>query len=124
VVLKALSGVLTQDWTPHIDRRCHDVKGHGGSKGAVKEVAHAIQAGAGPLLGSGNQSKYRFVVKSDIADFDASMHHATLLALCERRVKDPRVLGLLAQCMNRVEVHQGEHHLIDIGVAKGCPLSP
>jgi RNA-directed DNA polymerase len=123
VVLKALSWVLTADWTPHIDSRCHHVKGHGGLKGAVKEVAHAIKAG-NPRLENGSSSEYHFVVKSDIADYYVSMHHATLLALCAKRVKDPRVLELLSQYMNRVEVHRGEHHLIDLGVAKGCPLSP
>jgi RNA-directed DNA polymerase len=120
VVLKALSWVLTQDWMPHIDSRCHHVKGHGGLKGAVKEVAHAIKDSAQRLMSGG----YRYVVKSDIADFYASMDHATLLELCERRVKDARVLELLSQYMNRVEIHRGEHHLIDLGVAKGCPLSP
>jgi hypothetical protein len=52
------------------------------------------------------------------------MHHATLLALCARRLKDTRVLGLLSQYINRVEVHRGDHKMMDLGVAKGCPLSP
>jgi retron-type reverse transcriptase len=87
-------------------------------------VAHAIKDGAQQLM----SGAYRFVVKSDIADFYASMHHDTLLALCERRVKDPRVLELLSQYMNRVEIHREKHQeghaLINIGVLKGYPLSP
>ena len=81
VVLKALSWVLTQDWAPHIDRRCHHVKGQGGLKGAVKEVAHAIQAG-GPQLRRG---AYHFVVQSDIADCYASMDHATFAKYSRRK---------------------------------------
>jgi hypothetical protein len=62
VVLKALSWVLTQDWAPHIDRRCHHVKSHGGLKGALKGLAQAIQAGERQQT----RSEYHFVVKSSL----------------------------------------------------------
>ena len=35
-----------------------------------------------------------------------------------------RVISLLQQYMNRVEVRSGHHDLITHGIAKGCPLSP
>jgi retron-type reverse transcriptase len=113
VVLKAVANTLTPLFSTVVDSRCHHIKGNGGLKGALRATRHAITSGG-----------YQHVVKSDIANFYASMDHDTLLTLCAKPIKDPRVLSLLNNYMNRVEVRHGDHQLIDIGVAKGCPLSP
>jgi RNA-directed DNA polymerase len=113
VVLKALTIVLTEVLTPVVDPRCHHVTGNGGLKGAVGAVRAKIKTG-----------QYRHLIKSDIANYYASMDHELLLGLCKKQIKDTRVINLLQQYMNRVEVHHGNHDLIEQGIAKGCPLSP
>ena len=115
VVLKAMSTVLTPIITDRIDTRCHHVKGNGGLKGAVNSIRAHLQD---------SENQFKFVVKSDIADFYASTSHEVLLEQCAKIFKDTRVLDVLQQYMNRVEVREGEHDLISIGIAKGCPLSP
>lgn len=113
IVLKAITQVLTTVIQPRMDRRCHHLKGNGGLKAGVNRVNQTL-----------SQRRYPFVIKSDIADFYASMPHDLLLAQCSKLIKDDRILALLQQYMNRVEVQHGNHNLIDIGIAKGCPLSP
>jgi hypothetical protein len=113
VALKAITLVLTEAVKPVVDLRCHHLKGNGGLKRGVNRVHDAIESGT-----------FNFAVKSDIADFYASMPHDLLLKQCGKIIKDHRILAILQQYMNRVEVHQGDHNLIDIGIAKGCPLSP
>ena len=66
-----------------------------------------------------------FLIKTDIADYYASIHHFTLLDQCQHVIKDKRVMRLLWQSLNRVHVHQGIHRLIEHkSISRGCPLSP
>ncbi len=113
VVLKAITLVLTEELQPKMDARCHHLKGNGGLKRGVNRVHDAIAPG-----------EFHYVVKSDIADFYASMDHEVLLAQCRQLIKDERIIKIIQQYMNRVEVHNGDHNLIKLGIAKACPLSP
>ena len=66
-----------------------------------------------------------FLIKTDIADYYASIHHFTLLDQCQHVIKDKRVMRLLWQSLNRVHIHQGIHRLIEHkSISRGCPLSP
>jgi len=111
VILKAISIVITPCIQKGIDRRCYHIKGNGGLKVAVNTVRQAAK-------------DYQFVVKSDIADYYASMDHAIVMEQCSELIKDVKILEIIKQYLNRVEVKQGEHSLIDRGIVKGCPLSP
>ena len=126
VVLKAMTIVLTPLLGTKMDRRCHHLTGNGGLKGAVNRVrgylTKQVSDGAGVV--SCDQNLYQFVIKSDIADFYASTSHDVLHQICSKHIKDRRVLDVLQQYMNRVELRFGEHDLIELGIAKGCPLSP
>jgi hypothetical protein len=113
VVLKAITLVLTEAIQPKSDSRCHHLKGNGGLKRGVNRVHDAIEP-----------SRFHYAVKSDIADFYASMDHEVLLAQCRKIIKDERIIKIIQQYMNRVEVNNGDHNLIETGIAKGCPLSP
>ena len=54
--------------------------------------------------------RYRYVLKADIQKFFPSVDHAILLELVERRIKDPRVLGLIRE----IVLHPGpqEPHVV------------
>jgi hypothetical protein len=111
VILKAFAFLLGSLLDQHIDRRCTHLKGRGGLKGACRSLrAH--------------QSSFRYVFKSDVASFYDSMNHDIVMQHAKTVIHDSRLLALLHQYLNRVEVHQGNHRLIEQGIPKGCPLSP
>ena len=111
VVLKALSLALTPVVQRRVDRRCHHVRGHGGLKGAINHCHQAIPG-------------HVFVLKSDVADFYASMDHEVLMSACRTLICDKSLLDLIAQYMTRLEITNGRYHALDRGIIKGCPLSP
>lgn len=111
VVLKALTLVLSVIVSQHVGKRCCHLKGHGGLKSGIRPVRN-------------NSSQYRYVIKSDVARVYDSMDHQMVLDHVKKGVGDKRIIALIAQYMNRVEVLQGEHQLIESGIPKGCPLSP
>jgi hypothetical protein len=111
IVLKAISIVLTEPVQDHIDKRCYHIKGNGGVKGAINKVHDFIKG-------------YQFVVKSDIADFYASMNHQIVMEHCKQVIKDKSILMIIQQYLTRVEITHGDYDLIKEGIVKGCPLSP
>lgn len=69
-------------------------------------------------------ANFNYAIKSDVANFYESMDHEILLEHCKEIIKDARIIAIIHQYMNRVEVLSGEFHLISRGISKGCPLSP
>ena len=47
-----------------------------------------------------------------------------LLDHCKEIIKDKRIIELLRQYMNRLEVCYGQYQIITRGICRGCPLSP
>jgi len=112
IVLKALSKMIAKILEQNeIGKDCYHLKGMGGIKGALRKVRDEI-------------AEYRYVVKSDVANFYASTNHEILLEHCAKIIKDKRVLNILHQYMNRLEDVCGEYKLITEGISKGCSLSP
>jgi len=111
VVLKALSQIITPHVSQIVGLACCHLKDHGGLKGGVRQVKT-------------NLKDYRYVLKSDVASFYDSMDHQIVLETVKESIKDKRIISLIHQYMNRVEVDHGEHRLIEVGIPKGCPLSP
>ena len=64
LVLKALALVLGERLP--VSRRCVHVKGHGGAKAAVRQVLRRLP-------------EARFVLKTDVASYYASIDHVKLL---------------------------------------------
>ena len=56
--------------------------------------------------------------------FYDSMDHEIVMQHAKTIITDQRLLNLLYQYLNRVEVLKGNHRLIEHGIPKGCPLSP
>ena len=84
-------------------------KGH---RKAIRRVEH--------YLGTGNV----WVTTCDIDQFFDSLDHQILLELVEERVKDPRVLRLIALWLKIGIVHKEEYRDVDRGVPQGGVISP
>lgn len=67
-----------------ISPRCTHVKGHGGAKAAVREVSAALP-------------EHKFVCRTDVKSYDASIDHRFLLDRLARVVPDRFILNLLYQ---------------------------
>jgi len=110
-VLKALTLILTPQVSNTVGQACFHLKGHGGLKGGVRQLKSF-------------RKDYSYVLKSDVASFNDSMDHQILLDTVKETIKDKRIISLMQLYMNRVEVDHGKHRLIEVGIPKGCPLSP
>ena len=109
LVLKALSLCLT-NVLPR-SARCSHLKGHGGLKGAVRAV-HAELSG------------YRFVLRTDVKSYYASIDHFRLLDRLEGYVADRGVINLISQYLRRSAERGGCFWDFERGISLGCPLSP
>jgi RNA-directed DNA polymerase len=113
IVLKAMTLVLTPFMSQAMNlKAATHLKGNGGLKAAVRSTERFAQS---------NQ----FVIKTDIADYYASISHHRLHEMLCDVIHDRRVQRLLWQVMNRVHVTRGEHRLIEHkSIPRGCPISP
>ena len=109
LVLKALA-IGLPDVLP-ISPRCTHVKGHGGAKMAVRQVRHHL-------------ADNRFVLRTDVKSFYASIDHLLLLDRLALYVGDRRILNLLGQYMRRTAERSGSLWDYERGISLGCPLSP
>ena len=111
LMLKALAIVLAAHLRPHLSRRCFHLAGTGGLKGVVRAVCLQLPA-------------HRFVFRTDVKSYYASIDHARLLALVQQSVTDQAILSLIQQYLTRVVSDGGVYTAIERGIALGCPLSP
>ena len=109
VVLKALSLVLAQRLP--FSKHCTHIKGYGGSKGAVRQVLRHLP-------------EQRFVLKTDVQGYYASIDHQRLLDRLAAHITDRRVLNLIGQYLKRCAERGGLYWEYPQGIALGCPLSP
>lgn len=109
VVLKALSLVVAEHLA--LSKKCCHLKGHGGSKQAVRDVLAELP-------------RYRFVLKTDIRLYYASIDHHLLLDRLERFIADRRLLNLIIQYLVRSAERSGLFWHYSMGISLGCPLSP
>ncbi|MCP4408398.1 MAG: reverse transcriptase [Gammaproteobacteria bacterium] len=109
LVLKALTLVLCKRLP--VSKRCVHVKGHGGAKSAVRAVQK-------------NLSQHRFVFKTDIKSYYASIDHHLLLEQLAVHIKDRLILNLLWQYMHRISEWGGLFTEHERGIPRGCALSP
>jgi hypothetical protein len=109
LVLKALSIVLAS--VLPISSRCTHVKGNGGAKSAVRQVQASL-------------SQNRFVLRTDVKSYYASINHVLLLDRLAEFIRERPILNLCGQYMKRTSEQAGwffDHHR---GISLGCPLSP
>lgn len=111
LVLKALAIALGEELQPHLSPRCFHLAGTGGHKGAVREVAPHLH-------------EYKFVFRTDVKGYYASINHDILFNLVSRYVRDAVVLDLVGQYLKRFVSDGGEYTDIEQRISLGCPLSP
>ena len=66
----------------------------------------------------------RFVLKTDVQSYYASIDHDLLLDRLAEFIQDPRVLNLIRQYLKRTVECGGLFWEFEKGIALGCPLSP
>jgi len=109
LVLKALALVLAK-YLP-VSPRCTHLKGHGGAKFTVREVRDHLAAN-------------RFVLRTDVKSYYASINHLMLLDQLAVHIKDRRVLNLIGQYLRRTSERGGSFWDHEKGISLGCALSP
>ena len=113
LVLKCLALALSRCLP--VSDRCFHVKGtvtrKRGSKTAIRQVWHQLP-------------KNRFVLKTDVKSYYASIDHTLLLGLLAKYVQDQRLLNLVEDYLHRTAECGGLFWEFDCGISLGCPLSP
>ena len=111
LVLKAIALVLGEHLQPHLSKRCFHLAGTGGMKAAVREVSQ-------------HQAEHKFVFRTDVKKYYASIDHEILLALVRQFVDESAVLRLIRLYLQRFVSDGGVYVDILQGISLGCPLSP
>ena len=109
LVLKAIT-IALQPILP-VSPRCTHVKGHGGIKAAVRRVMRHLGTN-------------RFVMRSDVKSYYASIDHHLLLDQLAADIKDKAVLNLIGQYLRSTAERGGQFFYYERGISLGCPLSP
>jgi RNA-directed DNA polymerase len=81
--LRRETRTISQILLPHIPRSCTHVRGHGGVKGALRQIQRRM-------------SKAKFVARFDIAAYYTSMRHDVIEALVAATDLDAHQRGLIA----------------------------
>ena len=109
LVLKCLAWLLGEGLP--LSKRCAHLKGHGGAKAAVRVVLEQL-------------GENRFVFKTDVRSYYASIDHDLLLDRLETYVQDRGVVALIAQYLKRTSERGGLFYDFERGISRGSPLSP
>nr|WP_281395977.1 reverse transcriptase domain-containing protein [Sulfitobacter undariae] len=102
---KALSRILPRSTV------CRHLRGHGRQKGAVRQVQPALP-------------EYRFVCRTNVKSFYASIDHDKLPTQVARHVTSRPMMNLLVQYMRRTVEYGGTFREVSCGITAGCCLSP
>ena len=111
LVLKAVTLVLSRRLAPTISETCRHATGNGGLKGAVRDLGAVV-------------NRYRYVCRSDVNSYYASIQHNILKKQLRKLIHDERVLTLIDRMLDRLDDVGGELYWVDQGITKGNPLSP
>jgi hypothetical protein len=85
--------------------------GNGGAKGCVRDVTRCV-------------GDYRFVCRSDVNSYYASINHGILLRQLRELISCEVTLTLLERMLRRLDDVGGDLRHVDIGLSKGNALSP
>jgi len=111
LMLKVLTRIIQTLLKPFLSKNCYHLKGHGGLKGAVRNVIEEY-------------GKYRFFCKTDVLSYYASIDQYTLLMRLYAYVSDRRIIGYVWQFLNRCVEWGGTYRDIQRGIPRGTSLSP
>ena len=113
IVLKVLKEVLEPYLKTKMDLTyASHLKGNGGLKACVMQAQKLCQT-------------HKYILKTDVAKFYASIKHHKLFEILSNYVTDTKVVDLVMQFCNRCEITNANHVLIKKqSIPRGCPLSP
>ena len=111
VVLKVLTNIIQERLKPSLSKTCYHLKGHKGSKAAVRDVMKQCP-------------RYRFFCKTDVKSYYNSIDHCTLLMKLHDYIHDQILIGYVWQFLNRCVEWGGLYEDIKKGIPRGSSLSP
>lgn len=111
LVLKAVSILLSRAWHHEISSRCFHVAGRGGGKGAIRQIQDQLP-------------EHRFVFRSDVKGYYASIQHDLLMQQLREKIDDERLLQILEGYVRRTICDGGNYRDVECGIPLGCSLSP
>ena len=111
LIIKVLTGIIQEKLKPFLLKTCYHLKGHGGLKGAVRDVMKQLP-------------KYKFFCKTDVHSYYDSIDHYTLLMKLHDYIDDRIIIGYVWQFLNRCVEWGGLYQDIKRGIPKGSSLSP
>lgn len=111
LILKMLTLMLGNSILPTLSPQCTHIKGNGGLKHAVMQAKNA-------------SADKRFVLKSDVKSYYASMKHSLIIKQFKRYVQDDLIIDLLWQFLTHLDDLDGELFPCNKGIGKGSSLSP
>jgi len=111
LIIKVLTGILQNRLDPWLSESCYHLKGHGGLKGAVRDVMDHLP-------------DYKFFCKTDVKSYYDSIDHTTLMMKLYEYIDDRIIMGYVWQFLNRCVEWGGLYQDVSIGIARGSSLSP
>ena len=111
VVLKALALVLIRHLRLHLSEKIFHLAVSGGPKAAVRVVAREMKTN-------------RFVFRTDVKSYYASIDHDVLMVQLRRLIRDRMVLRLVHLYLHHLEECGGTYREVSQGLCLGCPPSP
>jgi len=111
LIIKVLTGIIQEKLKPFLLKTCYHLKGHGGLKGAVRDVMKQLP-------------KYKFFCKTDVHLYYDSIDHYALLMKLNDYIKDRIIISYVWQFLNRCVEWGGLYQDIKRGIPRGSSLSP
>ena len=111
LIIKALTGIIQEKLKPFLLKTCYHLKGHGGLKGAVRDVMKQLP-------------QYKVFCKTDVQSYYDSIDHYTLLIKLHDYIDDRIIIGYVWQFLNRCVEWGGLYQDIKRGIPRGSSLSP
>ncbi len=111
LVIKVLTWIIHEIIKPALSNACYHLKGHGGLKGAVRDVLT-------------NYPENRFFCKTDVESYYDSIDHTTLMLKLHDYIGDRTITGYVWQFLNRCVEWGGLYQDIKRGIPRGASLSP
>ena len=111
LIIKVLTGIIQERLKPFLLKTCYHLKGHGGLKGAVRDVMKHLP-------------KYRFFCKTDVHSYYDSIDHCALIMRLHEFIHESRIICYVWPFLNRCVEWGGLYQDIKKGIPRGASLSP
>ncbi|MEE9215522.1 MAG: reverse transcriptase domain-containing protein, partial [Thermodesulfobacteriota bacterium] len=110
LVIKVLTAIIQETLKPYLSKTCYHLKGHGGLKGAVRDLIKLYP-------------KYSFFCKTDVRSYYDSIDHFTLYMKLYDYIPES-IRGYVWQFLKRCVEWGGLYQDIKRGIPRGASLSP